>query len=92
MIKRKNHMQIAPRVMIEILVAEGITYAGWYGPESLECKFNEVTGNFMNDGFRRTGARFGDIQKPGYLPGDRRVKTNRPTVKTRKMWWEDLGL
>lgn len=91
MIKRRKTAQIAPKVMVELLVAEGVTHAGWYGPKALERRFNEVTGNFMNGGFR--DMQFSDTQKRGYLPGDLRNRKPRPTgQQSRKMWWEDLGL
>lgn len=33
---------IARRVMIDLLVAEGVTWAGWYRPANLNRKYDDV--------------------------------------------------
>lgn len=38
------------RVVIDLLVAEGITWAGWYRPANLLRKWDEVQGSFMTGG------------------------------------------
>jgi hypothetical protein len=38
------------RVVIELLVAEGVTWAGWYRPANLLRKWDEVQGGFMTGG------------------------------------------
>jgi hypothetical protein len=37
-------------VVIGLLVAEGITWAGWYRPANLLRKWDEVQGSFMTGG------------------------------------------
>lgn len=40
----------AKSVVIQLLVAEGISWAGWYGPANLLRKWDEVQGAFMKNG------------------------------------------
>lgn len=66
---RLAHCKISRKVMIELLVAEGVRWAGWYRPARLEAKYDEVFGKFMQGSH---GRPFSVVHRPGYLPGDRK--------------------
>jgi hypothetical protein len=46
-----DYFTIAPRVMIDTLVGEGVTWAGWYNPRNLAAKHREVFSAFMSGGY-----------------------------------------
>lgn len=48
--KHRRGMLPTKRVVIELLVAEGVVWAGWYRPANLLRKWDEVQGQFMTGG------------------------------------------
>lgn len=48
--KHRRNMLPTQRVVIELLVSEGVTWAGWYRPVNLLAKWDEVQGSFMTGG------------------------------------------
>jgi hypothetical protein len=49
MIKNRRPLRrIDNRTKIELLVAEGFTWAGWYCQVCLDAKFSRVFGSFMH--------------------------------------------
>ena len=49
--------RVARKVMIELLYAEGIRWAGWYLDRNLIAKWDEVMGGYMRDPLRPGRAR-----------------------------------
>jgi len=83
-----EHRRVAPKVMIEMLVASKVTWAGWYSPANLLAKYNEVC-VWKPRGF---GGSFGIVDQPGYLPGDRRRPTQRVlNDRIRCAWLRETG-
>jgi hypothetical protein len=51
MFKRGWKHPIDRKVMIELLVAEGVRWAGWYRQATLQAKYGEVFGACLRSGF-----------------------------------------
>jgi hypothetical protein len=84
-----TRFEIAPKVMIELLVkTEGITWAGWYSPENLKAKYDELC-SWKSKGF---GGGFSIVNEPGYLPGDRKRPSQRVlNDRIRCAWLRETG-
>lgn len=92
-----NVRSVSPQVMIEMLVLEGVTYAGWLSLPRLRALYNakcSASRTFMTGGFKTSQGRplpFSTVNRVGYLPGDRAARRNKPNRHAvKKYWWEDL--
>jgi hypothetical protein len=64
-----KHVELPKKsVVIELLVAEGIVWAGWYRPANLLRKWDEVQGSFMQ------GGRGGGVFRKAMIEAGRKPK------------------